>query len=65
MDEQGNVDGRNMQAMLQGLRKDNASMAGKPRSDIFSEATGMAEDSIGGMVERQAPGVMDQFAPAF
>ena len=64
VDDQGSVDGRNMQAMLQGLRKDSASMSGKPRSDIFSEATGMAEDSIGGMVERQAPGVMGQFADA-
>lgn len=56
--EQPQVNGRDVQAILQGLRRDAAALGNRPRGDIYREASGQAEDAVTGMVSRQAPEVM-------
>lgn len=62
--EQPNISGRDVQAMLQGLRKDASALGNKPRADIYRDASGQAEDAITGMVGRQAPDMMPAFNDA-
>lgn len=62
--EQPQVPGRDVQAILQGLRKDASAMGGKPRADIYQDASRQAEDAVIGMVNRQSPDVMPAFNEA-
>lgn len=54
----GQISGRNMQAMLQGVRGDMGDFAGKPRYDLYRKEGRAIQDEIRGLVERQSPGTV-------
>lgn len=66
VDPAGNIPGRNMQSITQELGR-RASRFDNSQSAVGPDAANVlrgALDDVGGMVERQAPGVMDDFSNA-
>lgn len=66
IDETDTISGRNMQKMTQELQRRGARLDRSADADGPDAASilAAARDDIGGMVERQAPGVMDDFREA-
>ena len=60
----GELTGHNFQQSVRGLRRDAASLRNQPYGYDFEQVTRGAEDALGGLLDRQAPGAVPAYRAA-